>query len=126
MHIDLDQQSVAGAALAACNGTRDENMDTDTTTESQPMPNEPVETPPQPDGVTPPLPPDAIPPGEMPPDIMPPDSLPPGQEPPPDGATIAGEAPDILKGENTVEGDVENDAGLGGGVDSDQRRRTSP
>ncbi len=39
-------------------------------------------------------------------------------------ATIAGEAPDILKGENTVEGGVENNAGLVGGVDSDQRRRS--
>ena len=35
------------------------------------------------------------------------------------------EDPDLreLQGENTVEGDVENDSSLGGGVDPDQRGR---
>lgn len=39
------------------------------------------------------------------------------------GATIAGEAPGILKGEGTSKCDFENDTGLGGSGDSDQRRR---
>lgn len=42
------------------------------------------------------------------------------------GTTIAGEDPDLIEGENTVEGDVENDVGLGGGIDPDQRRRDHP
>jgi len=40
--------------------------------------------------------------------------------------TIAGENPDLVKGENTVQGDVENDTGLGGGIDPDQRPRGNP
>src|SRR5947208_2927503 len=47
------------------------------------------------------------------------------------GATASGvgkaeleEAGDLEDGENTVEGDVANDAGLGGGVDPDRRGRS--
>jgi hypothetical protein len=42
------------------------------------------------------------------------------------GTTISGEDPHILSGENTSEGDVENDAAPGGGIDPDQRGRTNP
>ena len=48
------------------------------------------------------------------------------------GATASGvrkreleEAGDLQDGENTVEGDVANDAGLGGGIDPGQRGRSS-
>jgi hypothetical protein len=47
------------------------------------------------------------------------------------GATAAGgltkqrEEPSSFAGENTVEGDVANDAGLGGGANPDQRGRTN-
>lgn len=42
------------------------------------------------------------------------------------GTTIAGQNPDLVKGENTVKGDVENDTGVGGGIDPDQRPRGNP
>lgn len=42
------------------------------------------------------------------------------------GTTISGEDPHILSGENTSEGDVENDATADGGVNPDQRQRTNP
>ena len=42
------------------------------------------------------------------------------------GATIAGEDPHIAAGENTVEGDVENDVTPQGGIDPEQRGRTNP
>jgi hypothetical protein len=41
------------------------------------------------------------------------------------GAFATGEDPTTAEGENTVEGDVENDAGLGQGVDPDQLGRTN-
>lgn len=43
-----------------------------------------------------------------------------GQSP---GTTISGEDPDLAAGENTVEGDVENDTRPDGAVDADQRGR---
>jgi len=42
------------------------------------------------------------------------------------GTTIAGEDPHIAAGENTVEGDVENDVTPQGGIDPEQRGRTNP
>jgi hypothetical protein len=42
------------------------------------------------------------------------------------GTTISGEDPHILAGENTSEGDVENDTTPSGGVDPNQRQRTHP
>ncbi len=42
------------------------------------------------------------------------------------GTTISGEDPDILAGENTTEGDVENDTLPSGGIDPNQRERTNP
>jgi hypothetical protein len=42
------------------------------------------------------------------------------------GTTMAGEDPDLIDGENTVEGDIANDTTRGGGVDPDQRGRTNP
>jgi hypothetical protein len=42
------------------------------------------------------------------------------------GTTIAGEDPHLLDGENTSEGDVENDTTPAGGIDPDQRQRTNP
>lgn len=42
------------------------------------------------------------------------------------GTTMAGEDPDLIEGENTIEGDVGNDSGLGGGIDPEQRGRTNP
>ena len=42
------------------------------------------------------------------------------------GTTIAGEDPSIAAGDNTVEGDVENDVTRSGGVDPDQRGRSHP
>jgi hypothetical protein len=42
------------------------------------------------------------------------------------GTTISGEDPHLLDGENTSEGDVENDTTPQGGVDPDQRQRTNP
>jgi hypothetical protein len=58
---------------------------------------------------------------------------PPDKVPPPDdldrnpgigaykGTTMAGADPDEIEGENTFEGDVENDVRPNGGVDPDQR-----
>ncbi len=42
------------------------------------------------------------------------------------GTTIAGEDPHILQGDNTFEGDIENDVTPDGGVDPDQRGRDHP
>jgi hypothetical protein len=39
------------------------------------------------------------------------------------GSFATGEDPELLEGENTVEGDVENDATHGGGADPDQLGR---
>jgi hypothetical protein len=41
------------------------------------------------------------------------------------GAFATGADPEELEGENTVEGDVENDANAQGGVDERQRMRTN-
>ena len=41
------------------------------------------------------------------------------------GAFRTGEDPEEIEGENTVEGDVQNDSALGGGVDPNQRGRTN-
>jgi hypothetical protein len=40
------------------------------------------------------------------------------------GAFMTGEDPELLEGENTVEGDVENDTRPSGKVDADQLGRT--
>ncbi|MDH2352414.1 hypothetical protein QCM77_10665 [Bradyrhizobium sp. SSUT18] len=45
------------------------------------------------------------------------------------GATMAGASPDDIEdalGENTVEGDVENDVNVAGGIDKDVARSGSP
>jgi hypothetical protein len=42
------------------------------------------------------------------------------------GSFIAGEDPDSIKGENTVEGDVENDSTPTDGVPEHGRARTNP
>jgi hypothetical protein len=42
------------------------------------------------------------------------------------GTTIAGERPDLIQGESTVEGDLENDTTPAGGVDPDKRGRSHP
>ncbi|MBW7962196.1 hypothetical protein [Bradyrhizobium sp. BR 10261] len=45
------------------------------------------------------------------------------------GANMAGVSPDDLEdvlGENTIEGDVENDVNIGGGIDKDVARSGSP
>jgi len=42
------------------------------------------------------------------------------------GTTATGEDPDVAAGENTVEGDVENDTLPSGGIDPDQRGRDHP
>jgi uncharacterized protein len=41
------------------------------------------------------------------------------------GTTMAGEDAELIEGENTVEGDIENDVMRGGGIDPNQRSRTS-
>ncbi|HEY1559547.1 MAG TPA: hypothetical protein VGF71_01515 [Caulobacteraceae bacterium] len=41
------------------------------------------------------------------------------------GTTITGENPHILQGENTDEGDVENDADAAGAVTPQERHRTN-
>ena len=41
------------------------------------------------------------------------------------GAFATGEKPETIEGENSVEGDVENDAGLGQGANPDQIGRTN-
>ena len=41
------------------------------------------------------------------------------------GAFATGEKPETAEGDNTVEGDVENDAELGQGADPDQLGRTN-
>ena len=41
------------------------------------------------------------------------------------GSFATGEDPELLEGENTVEGDVENDSTYGGGVDPKQLGRTN-
>ncbi len=41
------------------------------------------------------------------------------------GAFATGEKPETAEGDNTVEGDVENDAALGQGADPDQLGRTN-
>lgn len=41
------------------------------------------------------------------------------------GVTMSGEDAELIEGENTVEGDIENDVLPGGGVDPNQRSRTS-
>lgn len=41
------------------------------------------------------------------------------------GSFSTGEDPKEIEGENTVEGDVQNDSSLGGGVDPDQLGRTN-
>ncbi|MGY2051908.1 hypothetical protein [Methylobacterium sp. JK268] len=42
------------------------------------------------------------------------------------GTTRSGADPEVLEGENTVEGDVANDVTPEGGVDPNQRGRTNP
>lgn len=42
------------------------------------------------------------------------------------GTTIAGEDPHILQGENTDEGDVQNDADATGAPTPNERHRTNP
>ncbi len=45
------------------------------------------------------------------------------------GTNMAGASPDDLEdilGENTIEGDVENDVNIGGGIDKDVARSGSP
>ena len=41
------------------------------------------------------------------------------------GAFATGEDPESLEGSNTVEGDADNDANAAGGIDENQRVRTS-
>ena len=41
------------------------------------------------------------------------------------GTTMAGEDADLIEGENTVEGDIENDVTPQGGIDPNQRSRVS-
>ena len=41
------------------------------------------------------------------------------------GAFATGEDPELIDGENTVEGDVQNDSTYGGGVDPSQLGRTN-
>lgn len=41
------------------------------------------------------------------------------------GAFATGEDPEEIEGENTLEGDVQNDSSYGGGVDPDQLGRTN-
>jgi hypothetical protein len=41
------------------------------------------------------------------------------------GAFATGEDPELLEGENTVEGDIDNDANAQGGVNEHQRSRTN-
>lgn len=41
------------------------------------------------------------------------------------GTTISGEDPHLIAGENTVEGDLENDVTPAGGIDPNQRGRTA-
>ena len=41
------------------------------------------------------------------------------------GTTMSGEDAALIEGENTVEGDIENDVMRGGGIDPNQRSRTS-
>jgi hypothetical protein len=41
------------------------------------------------------------------------------------GSFATGEDPELIEGENTVEGDVENDSTYGGGADPDQLGRTN-
>jgi hypothetical protein len=41
------------------------------------------------------------------------------------GSFATGEDPELIEGENTVEGDVENDSTYGGGTDPDQLGRTN-
>jgi uncharacterized protein len=41
------------------------------------------------------------------------------------GTTMAGEDAELIEGENTVEGDIENDVMRGGGIDPNQRSRVS-
>lgn len=42
------------------------------------------------------------------------------------GSYATGESPDSIKGENTAEGDAENDTTIGGGVPQEDRERTNP
>jgi hypothetical protein len=42
------------------------------------------------------------------------------------GTTISGEDPHILEGENTYEGDVENDTDRTGAITPQERHRTNP
>lgn len=41
------------------------------------------------------------------------------------GTFATGEDPELIEGENTVEGDVENDSSYGGSADPDQLGRTN-
>lgn len=41
------------------------------------------------------------------------------------GSFATGEDPELLEGENTVEGDVDNDANAQGGINENQRSRSS-
>lgn len=41
------------------------------------------------------------------------------------GSFATGEDPELIEGENTVDGDVENDSTYGGGADPDQLGRTN-
>ena len=41
------------------------------------------------------------------------------------GAFATGETPEAIEGDNSVEGDVENDAGAGQGADPEQLGRTN-
>ena len=41
------------------------------------------------------------------------------------GSFATGEDPELLEGENTVEGDADNDANAQGGIDESQRTRTN-
>lgn len=42
------------------------------------------------------------------------------------GTTMAGEDPHLIEGENTIEGDVENDADAAGAPTSQDRQRDHP
>lgn len=42
------------------------------------------------------------------------------------GTTISGEDPEVLEGENTYEGDVENDTDATGAITPQRRHRTNP
>lgn len=41
------------------------------------------------------------------------------------GSFATGEDPELLEGDNTMEGDIDNDANAQGGINEDQRSRTN-